>query len=161
MAWQASTFEREVLYDPFEVLGIDHVRELLGSDHLCHCHPSCAGLCNFSHVDQSIPSELASPRLALLPPLLIADHRVKTPMLHAQGSTERQIKKRYHLLSLKYHPDKNPDSEDTFVRIAKAYQAYVARIAAAPPAAGHAVFLSAKRPTALNLPAPYVYPTSG
>lgn len=73
-----------------------------------------------------------------------------------QGSTERQIKKRYRELSMIYHPDRNPDSEDTFVRIAKAYQAYVDRRAAAPPAAGHAAFVrqAADRP---QLPSPLLF----
>ncbi|XP_077409033.1 translocation protein SEC63 homolog isoform X2 [Vanacampus margaritifer] len=38
------------------------------------------------------------------------------------GSSASEIKKRYHVLSLKYHPDRRGD-EATFMRIAKAYAA--------------------------------------
>lgn len=43
-----------------------------------------------------------------------------------QGATDRQIKKKYRELSLLHHPDRNandPEAEEKFVRIAKAYQA--------------------------------------
>ena len=42
-----------------------------------------------------------------------------------QSATAAEIKKRYRELSLKYHPDRNPDAGDMFMRIAKAYETYV------------------------------------
>lgn len=41
-----------------------------------------------------------------------------------QGASLSEIKKQYRVLSLKFHPDKGGD-EATFMRIAKAYAAYV------------------------------------
>ena len=107
MAWQASSFEREVLYDPFEVLGIDHVRAAgwMG-------RPSAFGALLGPSAASREPANTCPLPHSLAPP-------------SPQGSTERQIKKKYRELSMLYHPDRNPDSEDTFVRIAKAYQAYV------------------------------------
>ena len=40
-----------------------------------------------------------------------------------QGASDRQIKKAYRTLSLKFHPDKREGDETEFVRIAKAYEA--------------------------------------
>lgn len=43
-----------------------------------------------------------------------------------QGSTDKVIKKAYRMLSLKYHPDKNPgnkQAEEIFMKVAKAYEA--------------------------------------
>lgn len=51
-----------------------------------------------------------------------------------RGSTDRQIKRAYRQLSLKYHPDKNPDdkeAEETFVKIARAYAALTDEVARA------------------------------
>ncbi|XP_028305932.1 dnaJ homolog subfamily B member 9-like [Gouania willdenowi] len=41
-----------------------------------------------------------------------------------RDATERQIKKAFHKLALKYHPDRNkgPDAESTFREIAEAYE---------------------------------------
>lgn len=45
-------------------------------------------------------------------------------MSFLQGASLSEIKKQYRVLSLKFHPDKGGD-EATFMRIAKAYAAYV------------------------------------
>jgi hypothetical protein len=39
----------------------------------------------------------------------------------AQDATAEQIKSAYRKLAVKYHPDKNPDGEETFKQITKAY----------------------------------------
>ena len=42
-----------------------------------------------------------------------------------KGATTSEIKKQYRKLSLKYHPDKETGDPVLFMRIAKAYEAYV------------------------------------
>ena len=42
-----------------------------------------------------------------------------------QSASASEIKKRYRELSLKYHPDRNPDAGEMFMRIAKAYETLV------------------------------------
>ncbi|KAA0155722.1 hypothetical protein FNF29_01637 [Cafeteria roenbergensis] len=44
-------------------------------------------------------------------------------------ATDREIKKAYRKLSLKYHPDKRQGNEDMFVHITKAYQALTDEVA--------------------------------
>ena len=39
----------------------------------------------------------------------------------SKNFTETDLKKRYHLLALRYHPDKNPDTTDKFKEINAAY----------------------------------------
>ena len=39
-----------------------------------------------------------------------------------EGATPTEIKKAYRRMSLQYHPDKNPDAGDLFVKISKAYE---------------------------------------
>ncbi len=45
--------------------------------------------------------------------------------LFIQGATTGEIKKQYRKLSLKYHPDKETGDSVRFMRIAKAYEAWV------------------------------------
>jgi translocation protein SEC63 len=40
-----------------------------------------------------------------------------------QSATNREIKKAYHKLSLKYHPDKETGDEKLFMKLTKAYEA--------------------------------------
>jgi translocation protein SEC63 len=42
-----------------------------------------------------------------------------------RGATSAEVRKQYRRLSLEHHPDKGGD-EQTFVRLTKAYKAYVA-----------------------------------
>lgn len=45
-------------------------------------------------------------------------------LLHPwQGATDREIKRQYRILSLKYHPDKEGGDPDMFMKIAKAHAA--------------------------------------
>ena len=39
-----------------------------------------------------------------------------------ENYTERQLKKSYYKKAIQYHPDKNPDGEEEFKRINKAYE---------------------------------------
>lgn len=39
-----------------------------------------------------------------------------------ENATQEQIKKSYRTLSMKYHPDKNPDNEEKFKEIVEAYE---------------------------------------
>ena len=49
---------------------------------------------------------------------------VSSSNISLQGASQREIKKAYRTLSLQHHPDKGGD-EKTFMRISKAYAAYV------------------------------------
>jgi len=63
-------------------------------------------------------------------PLSNGVHVVVSPRV--QGATTSEIKKQYHLLSKKFHPDKGGD-EAAFMMIAKAYAAYVSASLTSPP----------------------------
>lgn len=41
------------------------------------------------------------------------------------GAPIEDVKKAYKRLALKYHPDKNPDTEEQFKRVSEAYQAII------------------------------------
>ena len=55
-----------------------------------------------------------------------------------------EIKKRYRELSKFYHPDKETGDEETFMKIAKAYEAYVQPVECVPHLTG---FSSVAYPT--------------
>ena len=39
-----------------------------------------------------------------------------------------EIRRQYRQLSLRYHPDKDTGNQDKFMKIAKAYEAYVSKV---------------------------------
>lgn len=39
-----------------------------------------------------------------------------------------EIRRQYRQLSLRYHPDKDTGNQDKFMKIAKAYEAYVNKV---------------------------------
>ena len=52
------------------------------------------------------------------------DH-VSQLMWSLQGADMAEIRRQYRQLSLRYHPDKDTGNQDKFMKIAKAYEAYV------------------------------------
>lgn len=44
-----------------------------------------------------------------------------------EEATSKEIKKAYKILALKFHPDKNPDAADTFLKIKLCYDVLTSR----------------------------------